>query len=118
MSKKKPRSKDPHSWIKDTSKMVPESAAPEEEEEEEDESAPRRFVIVEYLRDDGRIIAAHEVGPDAGAADAELPASLSDKSAVARITLKGEMLDKSLLDLYENHRVDDSKSRPTIAPRA
>ena len=112
-----PKKKDPHSWIKDTTKMA---AAPETPEaaEEEDESAPRRFVIVEYLRDDGRIIAAHEVGPDAGADARELPASLSEKSAVARIALKGEMLDKSLLDLYENHRVDDSKKKPTIAPRA
>jgi hypothetical protein len=121
MSKKKPRSKDPHSWIKDTTKKAAtdadEASAVTDEETAVPVSTPQRFVIVEYYKNDGRIFAAHEVHPDAEADAGELPATDSTDRAVARISLSGELFDKTLIDLYENHKVDVSKTKPTIAPK-
>ena len=138
MSKKKPRSKDPHSWIRDTTKKpgegkasAPESSAPaagagkaeepgaaEAAAEEVPEGVPRRSVVVEYDRNDGGILATHEMAREAAEASAELPASSSEGSTAARITLTGELFDKTLLDIHENYRVDVSKARATLVPKS
>lgn len=121
MSKKKPRSRDPHSWIKDTTKKPAAEAAEEAPaaaaDEETDESGPRRFVVVEFYKNDGRIHAAHEIHPDAQASTDEPPASSSEDTAAARIALTGDLSDKSLLEIYKSHKVDVSKKKPTLVPK-
>jgi len=158
MSKKKPRSKDPHSWIKDTKKKgeepapaggadapseaptPSESAAPvesatpsepaapaeataetaagqeEEEETAEDEGAAPRLVVVEYDKNDGRILATHELLGEPPGAAGEIESSTPEGKA-AIIPLTGKMRDKTLLDIHQNHRVDTSKAKPTLAPK-
>jgi hypothetical protein len=141
MSKKKPRSKDPHSWIKDTTKKgeEPEPAdqaakikpaqkleAPEAADETSsgpgEEMAARepirqRAVIVEYDKKDGQILATHEVIGDAQQSAGEASAGVSAGNAAARIALSGELLDKSLIDIHENYKVVISNTNPTLAPK-
>lgn len=152
MSRKKPRSRDPHSWIKDTTKKAEESApaasavtgeaaatgeappagdaageapaagteaaaaAGQEEETAEDEGTATRFVVVEYDRDDGSILATHELLGETPGAAGKLQSSIPGGRA-AVIPLSGKMGDKGLLDIHENHRVDTSKARPTLVPK-
>lgn len=143
MSKKKPRSKDPHSWIKDTTKPAAEpepsdppegeaaaataaaseaAAEPEEVEEveevEADESGPRRYVVVEYDTSDGRIIAMHEVAEEDQDRVGEIQALAAEGKAAARIALTGEKLDQTLIDLHDNHKVDTSKKKPALVPKS
>lgn len=147
MSKNKRRSKDPHSWIKDTTKPAaepepserPESeaaavaaeatpAGPEEaaepeaeevEEVEEDESVPRRYVVVEYDTSDGRIIAMHDATEEDQERGGGLQVLAAEGKAATRIALTGEMLDKTLLDIHDNHKVDTSKKKkPALVPKS
>lgn len=139
MSKKKPRSKDPHSWIRDTTKPsaepepseLPEgeaaasafdagaAAEPEEVEEvEADESGPRRYVVVEYDTSNGEIIAMHEVAEEDQDRVAEIQALAAEGKAAARIALTGEKLDQTLIDLHDNHKVDTSKKKPALVPKS
>lgn len=133
MSKKRPRSKDPHSWIKDTTKNAagpgpsgkPEApsaadetpAEPAEEETAAPEAEPQRFVTVEYYKNDGRIFSTQEVLREAQADAGEAPASVSEDRAAASIGLTGELLDKKLADIHENYKVVISKKKPTLVPK-
>lgn len=128
MSKKKPRSKDPHSWIRDTTKKAvdqPEEEAaaettgePETEEgPEADDTGPRRFVVVDYDRNDGRIISVHEVHDEARGGVSVTAARLPEHVVEARIVLTGALRDKSLGDLHDNHKVDTSKRKPALVPK-
>jgi hypothetical protein len=128
MSKKKPRSKDPHSWIKDTTKKAAEqpeeeavaaaeTAAEPEEEPEADDSGPRRFVVVAYDRNDGRIVALHEMHDEERGGVSVTAARLPENIVEARIALTGALRDKSLGDLHDNHKVDASKKKPALVPK-
>jgi hypothetical protein len=141
MSKKKPRSKDPHSWIKDTTKQSKapgkasqaaksepaEKLAAQEETDETSaeqeaqtatlEATPQRTIIVEYDKNDGSILATHEVFQEAYADAGQAPASASEGRAAARIILTGKLLDKRLLDIHENYKVVITKKKPTLIPK-
>lgn len=127
MSKKKPRSKDPHSWVKDTTKKAgaasgssaskPETAEAVAADEEPAEGAPRRLVIVEYEKNGGDIIATHEVVCEWSEDAVADPPSGSETGAVVRILLTGELFEKTLLDIHENYKVDVSGARPKLVPR-
>ena len=136
MSRRRPRSNDPHSWIKDTTKKSgePEASAQAAETEPAEESAtagaagadeetaapkgaPRRVVVVEYLKNDGSIVTVHEMYHEASEGAAETPASASEGSAVARVALTDKMVDKTLLDIHENYKVAISKKKPTLVPK-
>ena len=142
MSKKKPRSKDPHSWIKDTTKKTekPEPAkqaaetktaeklgppaeatddapAGSAEEMATPEATGQRVVIVEYDKSDGRILATHEVIGEGQESASEAPASVSEGGAAARLALTGELLDKMLIDIHENYKVVILKTKPTLVPK-
>lgn len=142
MSKKKPRSKDPHSWIKDTTKKIekpepaneaaetkpaeklgPPAEATDEtpagtaEEMATRESTGQRVVIIEYDKSDGRILATHEAMGEGQDSASEAPASVSADRAVARLALTGELLDKMLIDIHENYKVVISKTKPALVPK-
>lgn len=128
MSKKKTRSRDPHSWIKDTTKKAvgpgpseqPDDEAPvaEPEEAEAGDSVRRRYVFVEYDTSDGHIIAMHEETEEGQGRIDAVSARASEGRAAARITLTGKLLDKSLVDLHDNYRVSTSKSKPALVPNS
>ncbi|HEV2860994.1 MAG TPA: hypothetical protein VGX48_08315 [Pyrinomonadaceae bacterium] len=127
MSKKKPRSKDPHSWIRDTTKegagpeaaeeAAADDAALDEPEEAEDEAGPRRCVIFEFDPSDGRILASHEVLEDSGVDVGQAPTNLAEGKASACIALTRGLRDKTLRDLHTNYKVVVSKSRPALVPK-
>ncbi|HEV2915037.1 MAG TPA: hypothetical protein VGX92_17300 [Pyrinomonadaceae bacterium] len=141
MSKKKPRSKDPHSWIRDTTKKAEEpeparQAAKTKQAEKPvttqaaDEThagpgeaaadsapAPKRFIAIQYDKKDGRIFATHEVISESQESATEAPAIASEDTASARIALTGELLDKKLIDIHENYKVVISKTKPTLVPK-
>lgn len=128
MSKKKPRSRDPHSWIKDTTKKAvgpgpseepgEEAPAAEPEEAEADDAGRRRYVFVEYDAGDGRIIAMHEETEEGQGQIDAVSARTSEGRAAARITLTGKLLDESLVDLHDNYKVDASKKKPALVPNS
>ena len=132
MSKKKPRSKDPHSWIKDTTKKAAGSKPAEkpeppveagetptgpEEETASPEHRPQQFVMVKYDKKDGHILATHRALTETQGSAGEATASVSEDRATARIALTGELLDKQLLDIHENYKVVISKKKPTLVPK-
>ena len=132
MSKKKPRSKDPHSWIKDTTKKAagpkqakkpePPVAADETpagpgEETAASKRTPQQFVIVRYDKNDGHILATHRAYPGAQRSTIQAPADVSEDRATAIIALTGELLDKKLIDIHENYKVVISKKKPTLVPK-
>ena len=122
MSKKKAHSKDPHSWVKDTTKKAaaasePEAAGARAADEEPAEDAPRRLLIVEYEKNGGDIIATHEVVCEWSEDAVADPPSGSKTGAVVRILLTGEMFEKTLLDIHENYKVDVSGARPKLVPK-
>jgi hypothetical protein len=141
MSKKRPRSKDPHSWIKDTTKKAEEpkpsgqadetkpaenpeaseatdeTPAGEMEETAAHEATPQRFIIVEYDKNDGHIIAIHEMMSETRKSAGEDPDSVPKGMAATRIALTGELSDKTLMDIHENYKVVISKTKPTLVPR-
>lgn len=117
MPNKKTRSKDPHSWIKDTTKKAAEADAAAEPEEAAAESGPRRCVTFEFDPSDGRILATHEVLGATGAAVGQAPRRLAEGKASACIALAGELRDKPLLDLHRNYKVVISDAKPTLVPK-
>ena len=125
MSKRKPHSKDPHSWIKDTTKKAAEpneaGATMDDEvtfaEQEEAESGPRRCVTFEFDPNDGRILATHEVPDVSGVDVGGAPTTLAEGKASACIALPGKLRDKTLRDLHQNYKVDVSKSKPALVPK-
>lgn len=133
MSKKKPRSKDPHSWIKDTTKKAvktgptakgkspadddDETASESGVEAESSEAPPGRVVYIEYAMKDGRILVAREVLGESYGCRVAPPATLREGRAGASIVLTGQLRDKRLIELHEKYRVVISKSKPTLVPK-
>ena len=126
MSRKRPRSKDPHSWIKDTTKTseTPKAKGSEATESPRTEKArarpkatPQRFIYVEFDPTDGSIIASHELHREAEESAIQSWTSASKDRLTARVPLTGELFDKDLIDIHNDYRVVISRKKPTLVPK-
>ena len=92
--------------------VAPEPAPPELDateldatEPDADESASQRFIFVKYDKNDGRIVATHEIHHKAGELTDNPWTSLPENRAAARVALTGELADKDLSDIHSNYKV-------------
>lgn len=79
-------------------------------------SASQRFVNIEYDKNDGTIIATHEVLGEAEEASGpwtNIPADM----ATSIIVLTGDLFDKDLIDIHINYKVVVSRKKPTLVPK-
>lgn len=80
------------------------------------ESTPSRFVNVEYDKNDGSIIATHEVIGEVENVKGPWTNVPADKETDV-IALTGDLFDKDLIDIHMNYKVVISKNKPTLVPK-
>jgi hypothetical protein len=123
MSKKKRLSEDAFSWIQDTTekaekpKPAKKPRARSGKTQAATESTAKRFIFIEYDKNDGHIVATHEILREADELTSKPWTNISEDKAAVRIALTEELSEKELIDIHHNYKIVISNKKPTLVPK-